>query len=317
MTKYSFVIPCYGSENTIEHVTEEIAAKVAERPEIDYEIICVNDCSPDAVWSVLMHLHERNPRIKLLNLSKNMNRPGAVMAGLNHASGDVVIMMDDDGQCPMDHLWDLVEPLSNDFDIAMAKYPKKKQSKFKDFGTWMNKKMTQIVLKRPANLEFSNFVAMKKYIVKELIRYQHPFPYMTGLLLQTTKYMANVEMEERSRICGRTTFTFMKMLRMWMDGLTAFSILPLRLATYSGMVIAGCGFIFGLMIIIRKLISPESIDQGYSSIIVALFVFSGLIMLLLGMLGEYIGRIYICINHSPQFLVRDAVGFEAESKKDE
>ena len=102
-----------------------------------------------------------------------------------------------------------------------------------------------------------------------------------------------------------------------MDGLTAFSILPLRLATYSGMVIAGCGFIFGLMIIIRKLISPESIDQGYSSIIVALFVFSGLIMLLLGMLGEYIGRIYICINHSPQFLVRDAVGFEAESKKDE
>ncbi|MBQ9337628.1 MAG: glycosyltransferase [Lentisphaeria bacterium] len=317
MTKYSFVIPCYGSEGTIEKVTGEITKKMSERPEMDHEIICVNDCSPDAVWSVLMHLHERDPRIKLLNLSKNMNRPGAVMAGLNHASGDIVIVMDDDGQCPMDRLWDLLEPLSKGFDVSMAKYPERKQSLFKDFGTWVNKKMTQMVLKRPADLEFTNFMAMKKYIVRELVRYPHPYPYLTGLLLRTTKYMTNVEMEERNRFCGRTTFTFLKMVSLWMNGLTAFSILPLRLATYTGMAIAGGGFIFGLVILIRKLVFPESIDPGYSSIIVALFVFSGLIMLLLGMLGEYIGRIYICINHSPQFLVRDAVGFETENEKHE
>jgi len=317
MKLLSFVIPCYGSENTIEQVTTEIAAKVAERPEFDYEIVCVNDCSPDAVWSVLMHLHERNPKIKLLNLSKNMNRPGAVMAGLNHASGDIVIVMDDDGQCPMAGLWDLLAPLSNGFDVSMAKYPERKQSLFKDFGTWVNKKMTQIVLKRPPELEFTNFMAMKKYIVRELIRYPHPYPYLTGLLLRTTKYMTNVKMEERARFNGRSTFTFLKMVSLWLNGLTAFSILPLRLATYTGLLIAGGGLLFGLWMIIRKLLFPDTISPGYTSIMVALSVFSGLIMLLLGLMGEYIGRIYICLNHSPQFLVRDSVGFEPGSAKDE
>ena len=315
MKLLSFVIPCYGSENTIEAVYKEIAAKVAERPDHDYEIIAVNDCSPDRVLSVLYRLNRQDPKFKVVNLARNMNRPGAVMAGLNCVSGDIVIVMDDDGQCPMERLWDLLEPLDGEFDVSMAKYPQRKQSLFKDFGTWVNKKMTQIVLKRPPDLEFTNFMAMKKYIVRELIQYHNPYPYMTGLLLRTTKYITNVGMEERDRFSGGTTFTFRKMLALWINGLTAFSVLPLRIATFLGFAVSTIGFIFGIIFLIRKLVQPE-IPAGYSSIIVSIFILNGLVLLILGLVGEYIGRIYICLNKSPQYVIKDKIGFDdSEGKK--
>lgn len=309
MTLISFVIPCYGSENTIEAVYNEIASKVAEKPEYDYEIVAVNDCSPDGVLSVLYHLNEKDPKFKVVNLSRNMNRPGAVMAGLNCVSGDISIVMDDDGQCPMDRLWDLLEPLENGIDVSMAKYPQRKQSLFKDFGTWVNKKMTEIILQRPRDLEFTNFMAIKKYIVKELIQYHNPYPYMTGLILRTTKYITNVTMEERERLSGGTTFTFRKMLSLWINGLTAFSVLPLRIATFLGLIVSTFGFLFGIIFLIRKLVRPD-IAAGYSSTIVSIFILNGLVLLILGMIGEYIGRIYICLNKSPQYVIKEKIGFE-------
>lgn len=309
MKLLSFVIPCYGSEKTIEAVYNEIASKVAEKNEYDYEIIAVNDCSPDGVLSVLYHLNEKDPKFKVVNLSRNMNRPGAVMAGLNCASGDISIVMDDDGQCPMERLWDLLEPLENGFDVSMAKYPRRKQSLFKDFGTWVNKKMTEIILQRPPDLEFTNFMAIKKYIVKELIQYHNPYPYMTGLILRTTKYITNVTMEERNRLSGGTTFTFRKMLSLWINGLTAFSVLPLRIATLLGFIVSSIGFLFGIVFLIRKLVRPD-IAAGYSSTIVSIFILNGLVLLILGMIGEYIGRIYICLNKSPQYVIKDKIGFD-------
>ena len=310
MIQLSFVIPCYGSENTIETVYNEIVEKIGEKTDHDYEIIAVNDCSPDGVLSVLHHLNARDPKFKIINLARNMNRPGAVMAGLNNASGDIVIVMDDDGQCPMDRLWDLLEPLDNGFDVSMAKYPQRKQTLFKDFGTWVNKKMTEFILKRPPDLEFTNFMAIKKYIVAELVKYQNPYPYMTGLLLRTTKYITNVIMDERERISGSTTFTFSKMVSLWINGLTAFSILPLRVATFIGFAVSTVGFLFGIAVLIRKLLRPE-IAAGYSSTIVSIFILHGMVLLILGMLGEYIGRIYICLNNSPQFVIKDKTGFDS------
>ncbi len=314
MILLSFVIPCYGSEKTIESVYEEISSKVAERPEYDYEIIAVNDCSPDNVLSVLYHLNARDGKFKVVDLARNMNRLGAVMAGLNCASGDIVVIMDDDGQCPMERLWDLLEPLDHGFDVSIAKYPRHKQTLFKHFGTWVNKKMTEIVLKRPPDLEFTNFTSMKRYIAREIVQYPNPYPYMTGLLLRTTKYITNVVMDERERFSGRTTFTFRKMFSMWINGLTAFSVLPLRIATFLGFVVSATGFLFGIIFLIRKLIRPD-IAAGYSSVIVSIFILAGLVLLILGIIGEYVGRIYICLNKSPQYVIKDKVGFEDVEKK--
>ncbi|MBQ6354922.1 glycosyltransferase family 2 protein [Candidatus Saccharibacteria bacterium] len=307
MKKISFVIPCYKSSKTIGPVTEEIVKTVKERAkEFDYEILAVNDHSPDDTWKVLVELAEKDPKFKAINLAKNMNRPGAVMAGLGQATGDYVIMMDDDGQCPMDELWKLIAPLEEGHDVAMAKYTEYKQSAFKSFGTIFNRKMTEIIMDKPKDLDFTNFIAMKKYICDEIIKYKNPYPYFTGLLLRTTSDLVNVKMEERSRLAGSTNFTFGKMVSLWMNGFTAFSVKPLRIATILGFISAAIGFIYGLVIIIMKIANPDSISDGYSSIMAIILLIGGIIMLMLGLIGEYIGRIYISINNSPQYVIKEA-----------
>ena len=143
MRLISFVIPCYGSEKTITPVINEIIDVVSRRSEYDYEIIAVNDFSKDNVWQVLEGIAAENKKIRLINFAKNMNRPGAVMAGLRFSSGELVVIMDDDGQVPMDNLWKLVDQIDNGYDAAIAKYTEYKQSLFKSFGTAVNRKMTE------------------------------------------------------------------------------------------------------------------------------------------------------------------------------
>lgn len=308
-TLITFVIPCYGSEKTISPVINEIIETVHQRDGYDYEIIAVNDCSPDNVLSVLKKMASDNKKIKVIDFAKNSNRPGAVMAGLRNSSGDICIVMDDDGQCPMPELWKLLEPLDDDFDVSIAAYPERKQNAFKNFGTLVNKKMTEVIIERPKELQFTNFMAMKSFIVQKIIEYKNPYPYMTGLLLRTTQRIANVTMEERNRLEGNTTFTFKKMLNLWLNGFTAFSVKPLRIADFFGVIIAIIGFIYALYIVINKVINPE-VAIGYSSIMAAILVIGGIIMLILGLIGEYIGRIYICINNSPQYVIREKINFD-------
>lgn len=310
--RISFVLPCYGSEKTISFVIDEIRQVIGQKPEYDYEIIAVNDCSPDNVWQVLQGIAAKDHRVRLIGLAKNMNRPGAVMAGLGRAIGDYVVVMDDDGQCPMDRFWDLLAPLEGEYDVSIADYPERKQSFFKNFGTFVNKKMTEYVLDRPKDIQFTNFMVMRRYIAAEICKYTHPYPYMTGLILRTTRRIVCVPMEERSRYCGSTNFTFGKMLSLWMNGLTAFSIKPLRIATAVGAIFAGIGFLYGLYTVIMKLIHP-SISAGYSSLMTAILLIGGMIMLMLGMIGEYIGRIYISLNNSPQYVIRDEVNFQYQT----
>lgn len=311
MEKISFVIPCYGSENTIEAVIDEIIDIVSQKSEYDYEIIAVNDYSPDNVLDKLYYLSKNNKKVKVINFAKNMNRPGAVMAGLNYAKGDYVVVMDDDGQCPMNNFWQLLQPLLDGHDVSIASYPERKQSIFKDFGTLVNKKMTQFILDRPKDMQFTNFMVMKSYIVKEITNYKNPYPYYTGLLLRTTSDIINVQMDERERFSGSTTFTFGKMLGMWLNGLTAFSIKPLRLSSLVGVICAIIGFIFGIVTIIRKLV-VQNISVGWSSTVSIMLFIGGLIMLMLGMIGEYIGRIYISINNSPQYVVKETINIDKD-----
>ncbi len=315
MKKISFIIPCYGSEETIEIVINEIRNVITKKKEnYDYEVIAVNDNSPDNVWNVLKKIAQNNHKVKIISLAKNMNRPSALMAGMSHATGDYIILMDDDGQCPMEKLWDLIKPLEDGHDVSIAKYPKYKQSLFKSFGTIVNRKMTEIIMEKPKDLNFTNFTAVKRYIVDEIIKYKNPYPYMTGLLLRTTSDIVNIEMEERERISGNTNFTFKKMLKLWLNGFTAFSIKPLRISSFIGFLCSVFGFVFGIITIIRKLMI-SNISVGWSSIISVLLFVGGIIMLMLGIIGEYIGRIYISINNSPQYVIKEKYNID-EKKGD-
>ena len=224
------------------------------------------------------------------------------MAGFNYVTGDYVVSVDDDGQCPVDKLFDLMKPLSEGYDVALAKYPKKKQSAFKNFGSWLNSVMAQAMINKPKDLQISNFSVSKKFVIDEIIKYDLPYPYFSGLLLRTTRKIVNVPMEERSRKEGKSTFTFAKLVAMWMNGLTAFSVKPLRLASIIGCLYAFLGFLYGAYTIIYRL-NHHALPKGYSSTMTVNMFTYGIILLMLGLMGEYLGRIYICINKSPRLRI--------------
>lgn len=312
----SFVIPCYCSEHTVRGVLEEINEIMSQYSDYNYEIIAVNDCSSDNVLTVLKEIAENDDKIKVIDLAKNFGKHAALMAGYSVVSGDVVINLDDDGQCPIDKLWELIKPLDNGYDVSIAKYPCKKQSAFKNFGSLINLMMSRYLLGKPKELYVSNFSAAKKYVIDEIINYDKPYPYLEGLTLRTTSKICNVDMEERERAAGVGHYTFIKSLKLWLNGFTAFSVKPLRISTVLGAICALVGFVFGTVTIINKLIHPE-MQAGYSSTMAVLLFIGGMIMMMLGMIGEYIGRIYICINNSPQYVIRETVNIDKEEKSKE
>ena len=303
--KFSFVIPCYRSEMLVMNVIHEIEEKMAEKEEYAYEIITINDQSPDNVWQVIKNAAEENDNITAIDLAKNVGKHAALMAGYSVCTGDIIVCVDDDSQCPVNCLWELIQPIiEEDYDVSIAKYDEKKQSGLKNLGSAANDFMLRKLLAKPKDLQVSNFFAFKKYICEEMLRYKNPYPYIIGLYLRSTSRIINVPMEERARESGTTGYTFRKSVALWMDGFTAFSVKPLRISTFCGFFCAAAGFIYAAVVVIRKLLYPE-IMIGYSSMMAALLFIGGMIMMMLGLIGEYIGRIYISINSSPQYVIRE------------
>lgn len=311
MILLSFVIPCYRSENTIKKVVDEIIKLVSERVEYDYEIIAVNDCSPDNVYTVLKSLAESNKRIRVVNLARNMGKHSAVMAGYSFVKGDYIVNLDDDYQSPVYELWKLMAPIqSNECDVATAAYYQKKEKYLKRLGSDLNLWMTKVLLDKPEDIRMENFSVMRRFVCDEILRYKNPYPYLEGLIFRVTKNVKAVPMEQRERADENLSgFTLKKSLSLFINGLTAFSVKPLRISSLIGVLFALFGFFFGLIIIINKIINP-AIAIGYSSIMAIILFSSGLTMLLLGLIGEYLGRIYICINESPQYVIKETINVE-------
>ncbi len=311
--KLSFVIPCYRSENTVVHVLEEIKEKMTERPDYAYEVITVNDNSPDHVLEVLRDYAASHDFLKVIDLTRNFGQHAAMMAGLSQTSGDQIVFLDDDFQCPVDRLWDLLEPLRQGYDVAYAQYAfdDRKESFFRVLGSRLNDAMMCSLLDKPKNLRVTNFIALKSFIAEEILQYKNPYPYIDGLLLRSTQNIAVVPMEDRERLNGSSTYTIFKLFALFFSGFTAFSIKPLRIATIVGTGTSVLGFLWGIIIIIRKLLYPLEIDAGYSSIMAVILFIGGMIMIMLGICGEYIGRIYISLNSSPQYVIRSTYHREA------
>ena len=314
MNDISFIIPCFRSENTIKNVIFEINTVMKIRPELNYEIIMVSDNSPDNVFEVIKIECNKDNNLKGILLSKNFGQHAALMAGYGNSNGDVVITVDDDQQTPIDETFKLIDKIKEGYDVVYASYNSKKHSWFRNFGSRLNDIMTEALIEKPRNLKVSSFFAMKKYVVLELLKYDKPYPYLLGLTLRATCNIANVGVNHRKRIIGKSGYTLKKLISMWLNGFTAFSIKPLRIATVFGIITAFSGFVFGLYTIINRVLHPQ-ILAGYSSTMAVILFIGGMIMLMLGLLGEYIGRIYICINNSPQYVIREMINIE--EKKNE
>jgi len=311
--KLSFVIPCYRSSNTIGFVVDEIKEKMKSMSISDYEIVLVNDCSPDNTFEVIRQICAENPNVIGIDHTKNFGQHAALMAGFHYVSGDIVICLDDDGQTPANEVDRLLSKLDEGYDVVYAKYDKKKHSAFRNMGTIFNKKLTEVMLEKPKELHITSYFVMRRFIMDEIIRYKNAYPYVIGLILRATKNICNVTVTHRDRIEGKSGYSFRKLISLWVNGFTAFSVIPLRMATFSGAVFAFAGFVFAIYTVINKLINPE-VPMGWSSTFSALLVIGGLLLLVLGMIGEYVGRIYISLNSSPQYVIRSVVNYTEEKK---
>lgn len=309
MSLVSFVIPCYRSEITLPKVVDEIDSTMAELKKYEYEIILVNDCSPDDTWGTIRKIATEHSNVTGINFAKNFGQHSGLMAGLREAKGDYVVCLDDDGQTPANEVGKLLEKLDEGYDAVYASYAHKKHSAFRNFGTFMNEKMTETMLGKPKELFVSSYFAIKRFIADEMIKYENAYPYVIGLVLRSTKNITNVEVNHRAREVGKSGYTFGKLLNLWINGFTAFSVKPLRIATGIGAGCAGVGFIYGLYTIIKKFVVPD-VPLGFSALMTALLFIGGMLMLMLGLIGEYIGRMYISMNNSPQYVIKEKIKHE-------
>ena len=272
----------------------------------EYEIILVNDSSPDDTFVVISALAEADGHITAVDLAKNFGQHAALMCGIRHSSGDILVCLDDDGQTPADEVGKLLEKIEAGYDVVYASYDHKQHSGFRNFGSRVNAWMTEIMLGKPKELSLTSYFAAKRFIADEMLRYENCFPYVMGLVLRSTKNICNVPVNHRSREQGQSGYTLGKLLSLWMNGFTSFSIKPLRIATYFGALTAVAGFIYALIIVIRHF-AVGMAPLGWSSTTALLLILGGVILLVLGLIGEYIGLIFMCVNASPQYVERSVV----------
>lgn len=307
MKEISIVIPCYKSASFLENVVNEILDKT--KAIALKEIILVDDGSPDDVWSVIRKLSKERELIKGIHFARNFGQHAALMAGYRKASGDYIITMDDDGQSLPEGIEKLIEELDKGVDVVYAMYPHYQKSVFRVFGSFLNRKMSEVLVEKPKHIQGNSFFGMQAFVKDEIIRYDHSYPYIGGLIFRATQNITEVEIEQRKRKEGRSTYSLSKLIKLWLNGFTAFSILPLRIASVLGIMCAAFGFLLGIFFIVRKLLNPD-ILLGYSSLISVILFIGGMIMMMLGMLGEYVGRLYINSNCSPQYVIKSTTDDE-------
>ena len=309
----SYIIPCYRSADTLRTVINEIDETMKTMTGYTYEVILVNDDSPDNTYEVIKTLCNEKPYLTGINLARNFGQHAALMAGFHEASGDIVICLDDDGQTPANEASKLIEALDQGADVVYAKYIHKQHSGLRNIGSKINDMMARVMLGKPKKLYISSYFAVKKFVADEIKRYDGAYPYVIGLVLRATRNIINVDVSHRSRLSGTSGYTIGKLFALWLNGFTAFSIKPLRMATIIGALSAVAGFIYAIYTILRRVfVQPEGYVTGFAATISAVLVIGGLILLMLGIVGEYIGRMYITMNHSPQYVIKETTKIGAD-----
>ena len=226
------------------------------------------------------------------------------MAGFSYVTGDIVVGLDDDGQTPANEMFKLIDSLDENYDLVFAEYKNKMHSGFRNFGSKVNDNMARWLFGKPKELKIMSYFACKRYVIDEVLRYTNPYAYISGLLLRATNKVRNVEVNHSERVEGTSGYSLKKLMLLWLNGFTAFSVKPLRIATVIGFITAAIGFLYGVFVIINKMFIHPTAPMGYSSTMAVMLFLGGMLMLILGMVGEYVGRIYLSINRSPQYVVR-------------
>lgn len=314
--KYSVVIPCYRSSKTIMTVVEETSKELSRLKLVPFEFVLIDDFSPDGGETVreIKAIAEKYEYVTSIALAHNAGQHNAIICGLNYAKGENIILMDDDMQTHPSQLSKIIGGLDEDHDVVYGYYPNKKHSGFRKFGSWFTHTSVRILLGKPKDMKTSSFVAMKRYVRDYIIKYPAHFTQMQGLILRTVSAdrIASVPIEHFERAYGESGYTIKKLIGLW-SNIAGFSIVPLQLSKRMGVFISACGFAGLLVLLFRKIVSETKIP-GWTSTMMTIIFFSGIILLTLGLVGEYVGRMFLTMGNYPQYVVREIY---RQDRKDE
>ena len=301
----SVVIPVYNSFSIVSKLVSNLSEEILKIKKISsYQIILVNDCSNDNSWEEILKICGKEQFVIGINLMKNYGQHNALMAGIKIADGDYIITMDDDFQHSPKEIKKILEKMDEGFDVCYTNYKNNKYNAFKIFSSGLNNKISNILINKPKNIYLSSFKCFTKKVCNEIKKYEGPFVYIDGLIFDITNNVSCVDIEHLDRMTGSTNYNIFKLISLWLRVLTNFSIVPLRISTITGFFMTIVSFCSILIIVIIKVLNP-TIAAGWASIISVLLFFSGLQFIVLGLIGEYIGRSYLNLNKKPQFVVRE------------
>jgi polyisoprenyl-phosphate glycosyltransferase len=314
----SIVVPVYRSEDCLEALIAAIA-EALDPTGRDYEVVLVNDYSPDNSWAVIEAICRRSPNVVGVDLRRNFGQDNALITGLRLARGSYVAIMDDDLQHHPRDLPALLHKIEEGSDAVYADFRVKRQRLWKKLGSWFNGRVAEWVINKPKGVYLSPYKIIRKEVVETICNYEGPDPYIDGLLFQVTSRIDQIPVDHYPRYAGRSTYTFWKSLRVWARLAFSFSARPLRLVSWFGFGFATLGLLLAVVVILYRLLYPEDFSPnavGWASLMVALLVLSGIQMLFFGILGEYAGRTFLRVNNKPQAAVRDVLNYGGAETSD-
>jgi polyisoprenyl-phosphate glycosyltransferase len=299
----SITVPVYGSAECLPELVRRVEGEIGSYFQ-SYELILVNDDSPDSSWEVIVRLVCEHDFITGVNLRKNAGQDNAIMAGLHFATGEVIVIMDDDLQHDPSDIVLLNKYIRCGFDVVYAHFEQKKQALWKNLGSWVNDRFAVLALGKPKNIYMSPYKAMRSEVAREVTKYAGPYPYVDGLIFAVTSNITQIPATHHPRFAGKSNYSLLKSVAVWLKLATGFSVIPLRMATLLGGIISLVAFVLATYFVLQTLIWAQG-PEGWASVIVAVLFIGGIQLIGIGAIGEYIGRIFITQNARPQFTVKE------------
>jgi len=302
----AIVIPVFNGAGSITNVVQRVRAALLGKC---LEIVLVDDGSTDGSEQVCRRLAmESGGQVTFLQLSRNFGEHSAVLAGLAQTHAAVVGVLDDDGQNPPEELSRMFDELKRmECDVVYGLYTERKHGWLRRLGSWFNDQVANIMLGKPRGLYLSSFKVMNRFIVDEVVKYAGPFPYIDGLICRTSTRLAQVPVAHSPRLVGQSNYNFRRLVRLWLNMFLGFSIVPLRLTSLFGLFTAGLSLFWLFAIWIDKVWINPDLTLGIPTVLACIVLFSGVQLTVLGMVGEYLGRVFLASNGQPQYIVRYAI----------
>lgn len=306
----SVVVPVFNGAETIQRLVDEIKRELSD---IHLEMVLVNDGSRDHSRSIGEALARAHPEVLFVNLRRNFGEHNAVMCGLAHCSGAYAAIVDDDLQNPPSEIRALLtRAVEGRHDVVYSSYAEKKHSFFRNLGSAFNGWAASYLIEKPRGLYLSSFKVINRQVIDEILKYRGPFPYIDGLIFRVTSNYSSVPVAHRERDTGRSQYSFRRLVRLYLNMFLNFSVLPLRIFTIFGFGVLFAALLFAVAVIIEKF-TGGALPSGYTSLLIIVMMLCGVQIIFMGLIGEYLGKLYLDRNGKPQWVLESITRHREES----